>query len=268
MPFVQVRDLRVYYEIQGAGPRLVYFNGTGGDLRRRPSIFDSALAKQFEILAFDQRGLGQTSRPDIPYSMQDYAEDANALLDAIGWDACFVFGVSFGGMVAQEFSVRFPHRVKRLILACTSGGGAGGASFPLQDIAHLTLHERARWFVSMGDTRRDSVWQKANAALYQTMLEQLAAGLLIGADEPGRAAGAQRQLDARLAHDCYDRLPSLIMPVLICGGRYDGICPVENLTALQRQIPHSTLALFDGGHSFFLQDARAFNLMIEFLLAA
>src|SRR5258706_4604874 len=130
MPLIPVRDIRMYYEVHGSGPRLLYISGTGGDLRRRPRIFDSALAPQFEILAYDQRGMGQTDRPDIPYTMADYATDASALLDALGWQQCLVLGISFGGMVAQEFALRYPHRVERLVLGCTSSGGAGGYSYP------------------------------------------------------------------------------------------------------------------------------------------
>src|SRR4030067_2259777 len=137
MPFVTLRDLKMYYEIRGKGPRLLVISGTGGDLRRSPNIFEMPIAQHFEILAYDQRGLGQTSRPDIPYIMVDYADDANALLGAVGWDRSLVIGISFGGMVAQEFALRYPHRVERLVLACTSSGGTGGTSYPLHDLPHL-----------------------------------------------------------------------------------------------------------------------------------
>ena len=123
MPYLSVRDIRIYYEIRGKGPRLLVISGTGGDLRRKPTIFESPLASRFEILAYDQRGLGRTDRPDIPYSMADYAADAAGLLDAVKWDNCHVFGISFGGMVAQEFAIRYPHCIKRLVLACSSCGG-------------------------------------------------------------------------------------------------------------------------------------------------
>ena len=63
MPFVGVGDLEVYYEQGGAGPRLLFISGTGGDLRRRPSVFERPIGQHFEILTYDQRGLGQTSKP-------------------------------------------------------------------------------------------------------------------------------------------------------------------------------------------------------------
>jgi pimeloyl-ACP methyl ester carboxylesterase len=84
MSFITIRDLRMYYELRGTGPRLLGISGTGGDLRRFPTVFELLPAQDFEILAYDQRGLGRTSCPDIPYTMADYADDADALLEALG----------------------------------------------------------------------------------------------------------------------------------------------------------------------------------------
>ena len=266
MPSISVHDIQIYYEFQGTGPPLLIISGTGGDLRRSPSIFEMPLARHYKILAYDQRGLGQTSRPDIPYSMADYADDADGLLQAIGWDSCLVMGISFGGMVAQEFALRYPHRVGRLVLACAGSGGAGGASYPLHQLVHLSLEERARRMVILSDTRRDAEWRRENPAQFQELVEQTVEGLRVGLDEPGRRSGLYRQLEARSGHDTYDRLVNLNMPVYICGGRYDGIAPPANLEAMKKQIPGARLELFEGGHLFFIQDSRAFERITTFLL--
>lgn len=265
MPFAAVRDLNMYYEIRGTGPRLLSISGTGGDLRRSPNIFGMPIARHFRILGYDQRGLGRTSRPDIPYRMADYADDADGLLDAVGWRRCAVLGISFGGMVAQEFALRYPHRVKCLVLACTSSGGAGGASYPLHELIHLPAGAYVRRILQLSDTRRDAAWQAANPIRFQALVDQTLKDLRVGADEPGRPIGAYRQMEARARHDTYERLPALRMPVYICGGRYDGIAAPARLAAMQKQIPGARLELFEGGHLFFLQDPRALERIEAFL---
>ena len=197
--------------------------------------------------------------------MADYADDANGLLDAVGWNRCLVMGISFGGMVAQEFALRYPQRVERLVLACTSSGGGGGASYPLHELADLPVEEYVRHILQLSDTRRDAAWQAANPAQFQALFDRTLAGLRVGADEPGRQVGARRQLEARAHHDTYERLPMLRIPVYICGGRYDGIATPANLEAMKKQIPGARLKLFEGGHLFFIQDPRAFERIAAFL---
>ena len=264
MPFTELRGLRFYYEVHGEGPRLLYFNGSGGDLRKKPGVFESPLHERFEQLCHDQRGLGQTDRPDEPYTMGDYAEDGAALLDDVGWERCHVMGVSFGGMVAQEFAIRFPERVDKLVLACTSSGGAGKPSYPLHELANLLPAERANRSLEILDTRMDPEWRAANPESFQNVVRMMAGGDP-GAGEPGREIGAARQLEARKGHDTFDRLPSIEAPTYCCGGRYDGIAPPENMEAIAAQIPRATLELFDGGHIFLQQDPSAWRRIIEFL---
>jgi 3-oxoadipate enol-lactonase len=264
MPWADVRDLRIYYEQAGSGSRLLYISGTGGDLRRKPGVFDGPLPRHFTVLSFDQRGLGQTSRPARDYTMQDYAEDARGLLDAVGWDRCRVMGVSFGGMVAQELAIRYPDRFERVVLACTSSGGAGGASYPLHLHLDDSMEQRARRQVVLSDVRRTAAWQAANRDEFESLVAQTLATIRVGADEPDRAEGSRRQLFARRDLDTYERLSMVSMPALICGGRYDGIAPAQNLLALQRRVRGSRVELFEGGHAFLVQDPRALESIIEF----
>src|ERR1700761_491705 len=147
MAYAQANGMHMHYERAGSGPPLLFISGTGGDLRAKPNVFDGPLARRFDLLSYDQRGLGQSEKPDRSYSMADYADDAAAILASQGWDAAPVIGVSFGGMVAQELAIRHPGRVSRLVLACTSPGGAGGASFAFHEIEHLKGEARARHMV-------------------------------------------------------------------------------------------------------------------------
>jgi 3-oxoadipate enol-lactonase len=264
MPFVPVRDLSVYYERQGDGDPVLFISGTGSDLRVRPGIMDGPLPKHFDVLAYDQRGLGQTSKPDQPYTMADYADDAAGLMTAIGWDSAHVVGVSFGGMVAQELAIRHPKRIRRLVLGCTSPGGAGGASYPFHEIGHLTGEARAKHMIPISDTRRDDVWARANPDQYAQFVAMAAAPDPY-ADEPGRAMGAWRQIEARAAHDTWDRLPKIACPTLIAAGRYDGVAKPETQERMASRIPGAKLQFFDGGHMFIIQDRAAFPAIVDFL---
>ncbi len=266
MPFASVRDLRMYYEIAGAGPRLLYISGTGGDLRGQPRVFDGPLPQSFEVLAYDQRGLGQTSKPDQPYTMADYADDAAGLLDAVGWQRGLVMGVSFGGMVAQELALRHPARVERLVLCCTSSGGPGGSSYPLHELQHMSLEERAVFQISITDKRKDASWQAANPDAVRQAVEMAVAGNARRQAEPGGEMGYRRQLEARATHDTYERLPSLTMPAFLAGGRYDGQAAPTNLETLRDRILGARVEFFEGGHGFTRDDPNALRRITAFLL--
>lgn len=189
MPQITTARLRMNCERAGSGPRLLYISGTGSDLRARPGVFESPLAPAFDLLAYDQRGLGQTDKPPGPYSMRDYADDAAALLDVVGWERCRVMGVSFGGMVAQEFALRHPQRVERMVLACTSAGGAGSASYPLHELPDAPPEERARRSLHLGDTRMAAM-ERDHPARFQRFVDFIVQGYAIGEGRRGASAAS------------------------------------------------------------------------------
>jgi 3-oxoadipate enol-lactonase len=197
--------------------------------------------------------------------MADYADDAARLMDAVGWTSARVIGVSFGGMVAQEFVLRHPAMVERLVLACTSPGGAGGVSYPFHEIEHMSREERARHMIPVNDMRRDAAWAKANPEQYEQLVAFAAADP--HADEPGRAMGYHRQLEARAKHDTYDRLAQIACPTMIAAGRHDGIALPAAQEKMAARIRGSALRFYDGGHMFMLQDRAAIPAMVEFLKA-
>ena len=135
---------------------MLFFNGSGATLETAGLLVDP-FAEHFDVLAFDQRGLGKTSIPPGPYEMADYAADAASLLDEVGWDTCRAVGISFGGMVAQEFAVTYPERVERLALLCTSPGGAY-LSYPLHELAEQGAEGVAAMGATLLDTRFTPDW--------------------------------------------------------------------------------------------------------------
>ena len=260
-----VGDIDICFDRRGVGQPLVFISGTGSDLRNTPSVFDGPLVNHFDLLAYDQRGLGRTSKPDQAYSMADYADDAAHLMDHLGWTDALVAGISFGGMVAQELVLRHPGKVRRLVLACTSPGGDGGSSFPFHDIDHLAGEARGRHLIPHMDTRFDDAWAKANPAIYESILDVYRRDPF--ADEPGHAMGARRQLEARRDHNTWDRINQITCPVLIAAGRYDGVALPAAQHKMAGRIADADLRFFEGGHMFMLQDRTALPAIIEFLQA-
>ena len=263
MPYLPVRDIDIWLVRAGTGPALLAISGSRGDLRRKPNLLESPLARAFDVLAYDQRGLGRTSKPDKPYSIGDYADDAAALMDAVGWERANVVGVSFGGMVALELVLRHPDRVAKLAVCCTSPGGDGGSSYPHHTLQALPADERARVMVSISDQRCDAGWAADNPLRMHDLLKSWMDDPF--ADEPSHQIGISRLLEARRRHDTWDRLNRIACPVLICGGQYDGIALPASQQRMASRISGATLRLFEGGHQFLWQDHSAFPEIVEFL---
>jgi pimeloyl-ACP methyl ester carboxylesterase len=257
-------DLDVCFERRGTGERLLVFNGSGATIETSAPLIDT-LAAHFDVLVHDQRGLGRTGPPCVQPTMADYALDAIALLDHVGWAATRVFGISFGGMVAQEFAVAAPHRVQRLALLCTSAGGAGGSSYPLHELDRLAPAERARVRIRNLDTRFDAQWladHPGDEAIVRMMADRVAAPRTVA-----QARGEAMQLEARSHHDVWDRLPAISCPTLVACGRFDGLAPASNSEAIALRIAGSELRCYEGGHLFAYQDRRAMPEIVSFLSA-
>jgi 3-oxoadipate enol-lactonase len=197
--------------------------------------------------------------------MAQYAQDAAAVMDAVNWDSAHVVGVSFGGMVAQELALGFPQRLRSLVLCCTAAGGAGGSSYPIHELSGLSPAERSRKLLAIGDDRCNEAWQTEHPEATERLLKEAAAGASPFLSEPGGIAGLTRQIEARSHHDCYDRLPSLRIPTLVCGGEYDRQARPEVVRNLHAQIAGAELRFFAGGHGFLGQDPQAYEVITAFL---
>ena len=255
MPSISTKNIKLYYESAGHGEAVLYISGTGGDLRKSPSVFDNDLKNNFHLISYDQRGLGQTEKPSGSYTMQQYADDASNLLDELGIEQIPVMGVSFGGMVALELVKRHPSKVSRLVLACTSSGGAGGSSYPLHELELLDPEKKLKASIKINDLRVTEEWIKEHREIWDSMKQQALSRNPFKPD----TNNLLKQLMARKEHDVYESLEKINMPVLLMGGKYDGIAPISNMKALNEKIKDSVLKLYEGGHLFLIQDKNAFK---------
>ena len=273
---VGVNGIDLYFERAGTGTPLLFISGSGSDLRNKPNQFDAPIAEKFDLICYDQRGLGRTDNPSGNFSMTQYADDAAALLDVLGIEQIDVVGVSFGGMVAQELALRHPHKIKKLVLACTSSGGAGGASYPLHELRQIPANARAKQRLQISDLQHSDEWIIAHPEKWQKRFEftleqalnEDAAIARFSEQNSVEEYGPIKQLEARRGHDTHARLAQIEAPVLLVGGNRDGIAPVQNMQAIQAQIPQAEIEFFNGGHMFLIQDKAAYPFIIDWLLAA
>lgn len=263
MPFAQLNGIEIYHEVHGVedGEWVLNISGTGGDLRR--TMPDrSPLNRSFRVIHYDQRGLGQTAKPDGVYTIEQYADDAAAMIEAVAGGPCHVVGTSFGGMVALNLVLRRPDLVKRLALLVTSPGGSH-ASYRLSDLQGAdpdeTLPVRMRLLDARWDPDADEPLPGL-PALYPVLVERHFA-----TTPPEIADALRRQVEARNGHDVVARLGEIEHETLVVAGRYDELAPVANSEFMVDHMPNATLWVGDGGHLVGFQDRALFPAVIDFL---
>lgn len=266
MATAKINGIEIHHEIYGPADSdaawVLNIGGTGGDLRETlPNR--SPLNERFRALHYDQRGLGQTSKPEFEYTMFDYADDAAALIEAVvlptGATACHVVGTSFGGMVAMHLAVRRPELIDRLVLLVTSPGGAH-ASYPLHDLELMEPDDAFATRMRLYDRRWDPAADEPIpnlGAVYDFIVARSH-----DTPSPERAAGLARQLRARAGHDVVDQLESIRHRTFVGCGRFDDVAPVANSEVLAERMPNAELHVFDGGHILGFQDRTMWPAVI------
>ena len=264
MPLLKTARLEMFVEEKGQGSPVLFVSGTGADLRVKPNVLDGPLAKNFRVIAYDQRGLGQTHKPPGPYEMEDYSKDAIALLDSLGIGQVHLVGVSFGGMVGLHIALQFPERMKKIVLCCTSPGGAF-ASFPFHDLPDdQNATERAMQLLEFNDLRHTKSWQESNSNRVEAIIQITESRLINDHATPEYKRGYREQIRARAQHDVVADLEKIKSETFICAGLYDGIAPKENQKILEK-IPNSRSEFYNGGHLFLIEDSKAWRDIIDFL---
>jgi pimeloyl-ACP methyl ester carboxylesterase len=244
MPFVEQPGYRIHYQSFGnpEAPPLLLIMGLGMASDAWDTL-PTRLADRFHVVVFDNRGMGSSSATPGGFRIRDMADDAVRVLDAAGIAQACVFGISMGGMIAQELALHYPARVRALVLGATFGSQLRSHKPPLgvaRDLLLVTLFSRrpqrmARLLVS-------DEFMARHQDRFLAWMSRLG--------RPQRSA-ARRQILAIARHEAEDRLPRLRVPTLVISGDRDRLVPVENSRRLARMIPRARLVEFPGvGHAF------------------
>ena len=261
VPLLPVAGTELHYDRRGAGEPLLLIQGLGGNSLHWGEPFLRELERDFDVIAFDNRGAGRSAAFYGDLTTAGMAADALALLDGLGVERVHVLGISMGGMVAQELALAAPERVASLILGCTSCGGTQSRATDQAVIQKLTaavLSGNRERMLRTGFELVVSAPFAADPANYDPFAD-------VARRHPADIPLLMSQQAAVVAHDTYSRLRGLSVPTLVIHGSDDRMLAAVNGDLVASLIPGARLELLDGvGHIFFWeQPQRSAQLIRE-----
>lgn len=252
--FVRNGRVRLYYEIRGGegNPPLLLIRGLARTSEHWRELSDH-LGSDFRTIAFDNRGVGRSSTPLPPYTTRQMADDAIRVLDAAGVQRAHVFGISLGGMIAQEVALRHASRVDRLILGCTRAGRRAGTPMSWAAMAAFAGAGRLSPDAAMAHVAPYILSETVRRDRPEVLQEWQRMALL----DPPRRIGVFGQMLAVLAHDAVSRLERIRHPTLILTGDADRLIDPSCSRFLERSIPGARFETIAGaGHEFAAEAPR------------
>ena len=252
MPKVKVKEIELFYEIKGSGEPLLLIAGFMCD-RSYWSLLMPSLVSQYQVIRFDNRGIGQSSVPDDSYSIEQMANDAVGLLDILGINKVHIIGHSMGGRIAQEIALLHPQRVRSLILlSCSAKGDERFNSIiaswgDLATKVDFKLYEKIvlPWIFT------DKFYAVPD------MVDQLIEWAVNYPFAP-KPSVLYHQSRAIINHDTTNRIQDIDCPTLVMVGKQDILSPVKFSEQLSQGIRNAELIVIeDGGHGFLIECTEA-----------
>jgi len=262
LPYALSRP-RLHYERTGSGEPLLCITG----FAISSAVYEPVLPRwstRFDCITYDNRGSGRSGAPLGTTSMPELAADAARLLDALEVPSAHAFGVSMGGMIAQELALRFPERVRGLNLAGTTPGGPRAVRPALRELAAVGVNAAATLRSPGRPWLGPLLFSEAFRA---SEPERVRALLALFAAHGPTPWGANAHWWATVYHDTLSRLGQIQAPTLVMHGGEDAFAPLANARLLAERIADAELAVVPGtGHAFILEAPEAsFRLMTEWL---
>ena len=237
-------------------PKVLLLGGSNFDLRLKRAFLDTSFAQEADLVTYEPRGIGRSEQPDGLWTMDDFARDAIAVLDALAWDQAVVIGESFGGMTALHLALIAPERVLGLVLASATAGGPGLASHDISEFLEMPLTEAARRALCLQDSRHLAMQERDPEGFARALEARLAFEQAFRASSVN-SGGYARLVEARRGHDCSDRVQMIQHPTSIIAGRYDRQARPEAQQALAAALPNADFTLLNAGHGVLFTDPEA-----------
>jgi pimeloyl-ACP methyl ester carboxylesterase len=260
MPIVRSGDADIAYETAGSGDPLIMIMGFLADSRMW-TLQTPVFAEHFTCITFDNRGVGMSSRPPGPYSMEQMAGDAIAVMDDLGIDRAHVLGISMGGAIAQHVALKVPERIRSLVLAATW-------CQPNQWLERLgEIGGQVSQLGQQAFGRSVPLWLfTPKLVIHQPDVVNMIEQMMLAFEPP--AETFTHQMAAVKEHDTREQLHQITAPTLVLGAKRDFMVPPELADVVHQSIPGSRFELLDGGHGFSAENAAEFNrVILEFLQA-
>ncbi|MHA1985704.1 MAG: alpha/beta fold hydrolase [Promethearchaeota archaeon] len=273
--FAEINGIKICYEVGGEGEPVILVHGFGRKKENWIAQF-KPLSEHFKIIRFDNRGAGKSDRPKGAYTMEIFADDIAGLMDYIEIDKAHIVGWSLGGKIVQNFALKYPERVDKMVLINTNYG--------LPDESGTEIYKNMR-LVDLKLRKEDpekSFWQSARGGYYIKFRKQMEAdptkkwyGLWSAEDlmkerliDPLTAEDIEIQSRADNTHHTLERLHEIKNESLLIASTHDRIMPIKVMEEMHERIPKSTLKIIKkAGHNSPLSRAPEINKMIiEFFL--
>jgi 3-oxoadipate enol-lactonase len=251
----------LYYEVHGEGEPLVLVMGIGYDASLWKLQQVPALSKRFQVVIFDNRDAGRSSRASQPYSIGDMADDVAGLLDGLDIPHAHLLGLSMGGMIGQEFALRHPDRLDRLVMSGVGAAPARSAFDPIRIWSWVKSHDH----IGEAFGAQQFVWLFSSSFLRNEEAVKQTLALLASNPNPMTPEAYARQATAYLQHDTLGRLSGIQAPTLVVGGEQDLLTPPWILQEVASAIPGAEFQLFRGdgaSHLLPLERPTEFNQLV------
>lgn len=269
--YAEVNDVKLAYYIRGEGEPLLLINGFMSTMSMWDPIMVEELAKTHQLILFDNRGVGMsTDTKENHTTMQQMADDAAALIKALGFKKANVLSWSMGARIGQQLLIRHPHAVNKMILCAPNPGGKyqdAAAPDVESKLNNPDLPNDEKIALTFTDDAEGK--QAANDAIAR-LKAAVAAGIFPN-DFTTSKQTVERQDRARTTlwtadNSNFEDLKNVKVPVLVADGRDDIIDPPKNSTMIANQIPFAWLAFFEGGHSFVFQSSKQLSATVNAFL--